>query len=320
MRKENQSGSKGVCLGTVFSNDPIRSGFWKILFQLDAEGSRLFATANPGQFAEFDLNSISLPPIESIPEHLRDISIRQIILRRPFSFSDISTSYSSEGTCVKIEVFYCVLGPATVRMTTLKKGDQISILGPLGNGFSYPDKMDTALLVTGGMGAPPILHLAAFLKQRYPQVRRTAFAGAKTMEAMPFHMRIGNKTGIVIEEFDRLGVNTLISTDDGSGGRKGFVTDLVHQWIQANRPNPEQTVIYACGPEPMLAQCDAIARQENLSCQVSMERRMACGIGLCQSCAVQIRQPNSAEPLYKLCCKEGPVFDSRKVLFKNSHS
>lgn len=320
MSRKTESASRGLCVGTVLSNGPIRACFWKITLKLDSDGAGFFSKAVPGQFAEFDLSSASLPPAASIEPQLRDCACKQILLRRPFSFSDISVNHSSEGTCVKIEVIYCVLGPATVRMTSLKKGDQISILGPLGNGFSIPEGMDHAVLVTGGMGAPPILHLAHFLKQHFSSVQITAFAGAKTFESLPFELQIDNKTGTVIEDFQRLGIHVHIATDDGSAGSKGFITQTLRLWLEKNAPNPDRTVIYACGPEAMLAACAVIAAQKNIPCQVSMERMMACGIGLCQSCAVKMQTKEPDQPLYKLCCREGPVFDSRTVLFKSSQS
>lgn len=201
-------------------------------------------------------------------------------------------------------------------MTNLKIGDQISILGPLGNGFTVPEDLATAVLVIGGMGAPPILHLAHDLKQKHPAMENIAFVGARTFESLPFQLRIGNKTGIVIEDFERLGITAHVATDDGSAGAKGFITEKLRLWLDQNTPDPDHTVIYACGPEPMLKQCAAIAEQTNIPCQVSMERMMACGIGLCQSCAVRVKQEKQEDPEYRLCCQDGPVFDSRRVLFK----
>ncbi len=314
MESKNKPGPKGLVQAAVIKNQPIRTQFWKLLLKLDAEGSRFFLNALPGQFAEFDLTNTPLPPMDLIPENLREHAGRTILLRRPFSFSDIFINYSSEGTYVSLEVIYCVLGPATVRMTSLRPGDVISVLGPLGNGFWYPENIKYALLVTGGMGAPPILHLASFLKKHYPSIESTAFVGARSIDMLPFEIKIGNKTGIMLEEFERLAIPAYVSTDDGSAGRKGVVTESLKEWLQTQKPAPEQTVIYACGPEPMLAACAELAQKHRISCQVSMERMMACGIGLCQSCAVRI-QSDSPAPLYRLCCKEGPVFDSRTVLF-----
>lgn len=316
MNTDNEpQAAKGIARVSVISHQPIRNHFRKLCLKLDPDGSRFFSKALPGQFAQFDLSSLSNPPIEQIPEHLRDPSFRTILLRRPFSFSDVSTTYSLEGTYVSLEVIYCVLGPATVRMTSLKKDDTFSILGPLGNGFWYPEKIKQALLVSGGMGAPPILHLAAYLKNRYPSVESTAFVGARSVDFLPFELKIGNKTGVCAEEFDRLHIPVFLATDDGSAGRKGFITDCLEDWIQSHKPSTEETVIYACGPEPMLAACARIAEKYGIQAQVSMERMMACGIGLCQSCAVRIRTDCPEQPVYKLCCKDGPVFDSRTVVF-----
>lgn len=316
MKGETTSNSKGIILASVISNRPIRSNFGKLLLKLDAKGSRLFSKAIPGQFAEFDVSSVSVPPQEVIPENLRDQASRAILLRRPFSFSDVSVTYSIEGTYVTLEIIYRVLGPATIRMTSLKTNDVISILGPLGNGFWYPEPMKHALLVTGGMGAPPILHLASFLKRQYSSVETVAFVGARSLDFLPFEVKIGNKTGLTLEEFECLNTPVCLATDDGSAGRKGFITELLEEWIQTHTPPAKQTVIYACGPEVMLAACADIAQRYQIHCQVSMERMMACGIGICQSCAVRVRTPNPNQPpLYRLCCKDGPVFDSQTVIF-----
>lgn len=309
------TGSKGVFSCTVLDNRPIRDCFWKMHLRLDAAGSRAFADVRPGQFAEFDISGAAVPPPERIPGHLKDSAHCAVLLRRPFSFSNVSISYFEEGPTVKLEILYCVLGRSTIRMTTLGSGARFTIIGPLGNGFWFPEGMKNALLLAGGMGAPPLQHLAGYLKKRFPQVNIIAFAGAKTCEALPFSLAIGNLTGIVLEEFERLGVPSLIATDDGSAGFKGYVTDCALQWIEQHRPDPAETVIFACGPEPMLAHCAKLAAKTGMLCQVSMERMMACGIGLCQSCAVEMRTENGKETEYKLCCKDGPVFDSRKVIF-----
>lgn len=306
---------KGVCSATVHDNRPIRECFWKMQLILDRAGSLTFADVRPGQFAEFDVSAAATPPLDQVSEHLRDRLSHTVMLRRPFSFSDVSVLHSDQGPTVKMEVLYCVLGPATIRMTTFRPGDKLSVIGPLGNGFWYPETMKHALLIAGGMGAPPLQHLADTLRKRHPQVSVTAFAGARTCEDLPFLLRIGNKTGIVLEEFERLGVPSLIATDDGSAGFKGYVTDCAAQWIAEHRPNPTETVLFACGPEPMLAQCARLAEATGMLCQVSMERMMACGIGLCQSCAVEVRKDETTSSEYKLCCKDGPVFDSRDVIF-----
>ncbi|HOK94681.1 MAG TPA: hypothetical protein PK052_01375 [Anaerohalosphaeraceae bacterium] len=198
-------------------------------------------------------------------------------------------------------------------MMALKSKDKISVLGPLGNGFSIPQNLQTAILIAGGMGSPPLLHLASYLKHSLPQCRIVSFVGAKSCEDLPFTVRIGNFKGLVLEEFELIQVPSFIATDDGSAGYRGFVTDCARRWLQNHTCDPASTAIFACGPEAMLKSTARLAGDFSLPCQISMERMMACGIGLCQSCAVEVK---NAETRYQLCCKDGPVFDARNVIFQ----
>jgi dihydroorotate dehydrogenase electron transfer subunit len=306
--------TKGIFQANVLSNQQIRQCYYRIILEFDPTGSELFRNVLPGQFLELDLSRISLPESTRIPEHLRNVSQRQVLLRRPFSFSDVMISRDKKETSVKVESLYCVLGPATVRMMSLKSDDTINVMGPLGNGFSIPDGLSQAILIAGGMGSPPILHLASYLKQHYPECRPVCFVGAKTCEDLPFTVRLGNQTGVVLEEFEIIRVPSFVATDDGSAGYRGFVTDNARHWIEKNPIDPAATAIFACGPEPMLASAALLAENYRLPCQVSMERMMACGIGLCQSCAVETKS-DSGETKYRLCCKDGPVFNANEVIF-----
>ena len=314
MNKEKIA-NKGVFGAEVLSNQQIRHCYYRLNLQLDATGSELFSKVIPGQFLELDLSNISLPEPSRIPDHLRESSQRQVLLRRPFSFSDVIITRDSSGACVKVEILYCVLGPASVRMMSLKSGDQISVLGPLGNGFSIPEGLSQAILIAGGMGSPPILHLAGYIKRHLPECDVISFVGAKSCEDLPFSVRIGNFKGLVLEEFELLQVPSHIATDDGSAGYQGFVTDHTRHWLEKNKVDPASTVIFGCGPEPMLAATALLAENYKLPCQVSMERMMACGIGLCQSCAVEIKVA-SADTKYHLCCKDGPVFNAKDVVWQ----
>lgn len=310
---DKQSQAKGMFWATVLSNQQIRTCYNRLIIELGSEAVPFFQSVVPGQFVMLDLTQTALPAQEKIPNDLKDAVRRQLILRRPFSFSDVSVSQGENGPVVKLEIMYCVLGPSTVRMTSLSKGDKINVLGPLGNGFNIlPDK-ELSILIAGGMGAPPLLHLASVLKKQ--PTRICVFAGAKSCDNLPFTIRIGNITGLVLEEFWQLGVDCHIATDDGSAGFKGYVTECVEQWLSKNQWDPAKTAIYACGPEVMLAATARLAFKHNLPCQVSMERMMACGIGLCQSCAIEHKTPQPQQTEYKLCCKEGPVFDARDVVF-----
>lgn len=317
MSRSEDLKNKGLFDAQVLSNQQIRRGYYRLNLQLDKRGSRLFENVIPGQFLELDLSYVSLPESSRIPINLQDISHRQIILRRPFSFSDVAVSHSSEGCSVKLEILYCVLGPATVRMMNLKSGDTINIIGPLGNGFNIPENLSKAILVAGGMGSPPILHLAGYLKRRFPGCNVISFVGARSCEDLPFTVKIGNFKGLVLEEFELIRVPSIIATDDGSAGFRGYVTDGLRHWLEQNSVNSQSAVLYACGPEPMLAGCARLAKDYDLECQISMERMMACGIGLCQSCAVEVKTEMNEQTHFQLCCKNGPVFDAKQVVFHN---
>ena len=306
---------KGIFLARVLSNQQIRRCYYRLDLQLDVEGSDLFKGIVPGQFLELDLSSVSLPNASVIPDHLKDSSQRPVLLRRPFSFSDVTVTQDSNGTSVKVQILYCVLGPASIRMMNLKRDESVSVLGPLGNGFSIPDGLSHAILIAGGMGSPPIFHLAGYLKERYPKCNVVSFVGAKSSEDLPFSTHINNQKGVVLEEFDRIGVPSHIATDDGSAGYRGFVTDCARGWLEKNEIDPASTVVFGCGPEPMLATTGLLAEDYKLPCQISMERMMACGIGLCQSCAVEVKA-TSTDTKYHLCCKDGPVFNAKDVVWQ----
>ncbi len=310
------SSNKGMFEAIVSSNKKIRHRFYKLRLEFVADAARAFADFRPGQFAELDLSGTALPAVEKIPEDLHDAAQRNILLRRPFSFTDVTADRDKTFA----DLLYCVLGPATLRMTTLSAGNSISVIGPLGNGFSVPDGKKTALLVVGGMGVPPLLHLVKVLTadSHATRIEVFAFAGAKTAMELPFEGRldeISQQLGFSLPEFANYGIESQVATDDGSAGYHGFVTDCLSEWLSKSGLDSNSTIIYCCGPEPMLARMAEIAKNKNIDCQLSLERRMACGIGLCQSCAVECKVSSSNETVYKMCCKDGPVFDSREVVF-----
>ena len=316
MTQASLPSEKGPFSAAVVSNRRIGECFWTMTLRFSGDGAKAFAGFRPGQFIQIDVSEVALPGPKAIPAHLRDGAHRNVLLRRPFSFASVTC----EGEATSAELLYCVLGPATLRMTTLDYGQSISIIGPLGNGFSVPEGKKTALLVVGGMGLPPISCLAKSLTAQHPDIDAFAFVGARNAEALPFENRldaISKQLGFSVPVFAEAGIPSVIATDDGSAGHHGMVTEELTRWLDENNTNRrDETIIYACGPEPMLATVAGIAGQYGIDCQVSMERRMACGIGLCQSCAVEHRVDGSEETIYKLCCKDGPVFDGKSVVFE----
>jgi dihydroorotate dehydrogenase electron transfer subunit len=316
MSDKSTSSLKGTFEAFASSNKQFGPRFYKLKLELFAGGAKAFADFIPGQFAELDLSHTALPPDESIPDDLFDAAKRNIILRRPFSFTNVT----AEKNKTIAELLYCVVGPATLRMTTISPGDSINVIGPLGNGFSIPEDKKTALLVVGGMGVPPLLHLAKHLttSTRSSELNIMAFAGAKTAKELPFEScldEISQQLGFSLPEFAEFGVESIIATDDGSAGYHGFITDCLADWLSESTIPARDIIIYSCGPEPMLAKMAELAKEKNSDCQLSLERRMACGIGLCQSCAVECRVNGSNETIYKMCCKDGPIFDSKELVF-----
>jgi len=305
---------KGPFDAIVCAHKQIRGYFYKLGLEFTDTGAKAFSQTEPGQFAQLDLSKAALPKTEKIPEDLVDTAHRKILLRRPFSFCDVAV----EGNKTTVEILYRAVGPATLRMTTLAKGDSVSVIGPLGNGFSVPADKKTALLVAGGMGAGPLIYLAKALTTNCPRTEVFAFAGAKTKAELPFKKQmdeISQQVGFSLHEFAKYGVESQVATDDGSTGFAGPVTECSSDWLKRCSAAAKDMIIYACGPEPMLAKVAEIARDRKIDCQVSMERMMACGIGVCQSCAVECKAAEAGETIYKLCCKDGPVFDSKEVVF-----
>jgi dihydroorotate dehydrogenase electron transfer subunit len=300
--------------GIVTSNRRIGEQFYKLKIEFSGSAAEVFKKFKAGQFVQIDLSTAALPASSNIPPELTDVSGRHILLRRPFSFTEVT----SQKDKTIAELSYRVVGPATLRMTNLAPGDSLNVIGPLGNGFTVLPGKKTALLVIGGMGAPPIQCLAKVLAAEYSSIEVLVFAGAKTAKELPFERildQISQQLGFSVPEFAKCGMKSQVATDDGSAGYPGLVTDCVSQWLEQHNPPRESTIIYGCGPEAMLARLAEIANKKNIDCQISMEREMACGFGVCQSCAIKCRVSGSSETIYKLCCKDGPVFESREVVF-----
>jgi len=311
--------SKGIFTATVRSNRRIGECFYTMDLEFAGAAAKAFAGFRPGQFLQVDVSALALPPEDKIPAQLRDTCRRNVLLRRPFSLADVTV----KGDKTTAELLYCALGPASVRMTTLAAGDRLSVVGPLGNGFQVPKDKRAALLVVGGMGAPPIRCLAKALNAEHPDMQIVSFVGAKSVAAIPFEgqfAHVSQNMDLLVPAFAKLGIPSAVATDDGSAGYRGFITQRLAQWLnERDGLLPERTIICACGPEAMLAAVAQIAVLRGIDCQISMERRMACGIGVCQSCAVECRVEGSRETVYRLCCQDGPVFDAKEVVFTNAN-
>jgi dihydroorotate dehydrogenase electron transfer subunit len=194
-----------------------------------------------------------------------------------------------------------------------QKGDTIDLLGPLGNGFSINRNLKTAVLVAGGIGVAPLFSLAQALKENKSatsgKIKLIAFLGGKTAADI-----------LCRGDLKKMGATVAVSTEDGSAGSKGIVTDLLTQFFSDIPPEEARKLsLFACGPLPMLHALSEFAHLRELPCQVSLESRMACGVGACVGCSIPTRSDESTLPTYQRACKEGPVFESSVILWNDPH-
>ncbi|WP_096550609.1 dihydroorotate dehydrogenase electron transfer subunit [Ureibacillus thermosphaericus] len=239
----------------------------KDIFEMTLQG-QIVQEMSPGQFV-----------------HIRVSDLLEPLLRRPISIANIQKEAD------EFTIIYRAQGRGTKVLSQKQVGDEVDVLGPLGNGFPVEAAREgeTALLVGGGIGVPPLYELSKQLNAR--DVRTIHVFGFQT-EELAFYE----------EEFSKLG-ETYYVTDDGSKGFKGFVTDLL------NELKPDFNIFYSCGPLPMLR---ALASMyEEKKGYLSLEERMGCGIGACFACICKTEE--GQEKGYVKICSDGPVFEKGVV-------
>lgn len=207
-------------------------------------------------------------------------------LRRPLSIADVDIENHV------ISLIYQIRGEGTKILAKKQKGDIIDVVGPLGNGFDTSNEKKV-LIVGGGIGSIPLLYLA------------------KQLNDSDVVLGFKSKSDVILEkEFNILSKNVKIATDDGSYGYHGYVSSLAKEMIE----KVKYDCIYACGPIIMMKLVKTIAEENNLPVFLSLEERMACGIGACDGCVVETTVDGKKE--YKKVCSDGPVFDGTKVVLK----
>lgn len=221
-------------------------------------------TVLPGNFAEVEIPNAS-----------------DVFLRRPLSILDVNYQQRT------ISFYIKVIGKGTRRLGEYNEGDDISVIYPLGNSFAVNGSKNT-LIVGGGSGIAPFILLARELKKKDANI--TFLFGARTANEI-----------VLTEEFEKYG-DILVTTEDGSLGEKGLVT----QHSIFSEPNSFDK-IYTCGPDPMMKAIGRIAQAKNISCDVSLENMMACGFGACLCCVTETTTGN------KCVCTEGPVFNVNEL-------
>jgi dihydroorotate dehydrogenase electron transfer subunit len=264
-------------------------------YVIRVEAPKCAARAEPGSFAHVTVDA-------GIP------------MRRPLSIM------RADADAGWIEMLYKVVGLGLHALAERKAGDPLSVLGPIGKGFTlHPDKPRT-LLIGGGVGIPPMV----FLSDRLRQDKRAAWKPLVLMGSeIPFPFRTrpsqilvpGIPAGAIgcMPMLDEWGIPSRLATkSDFPGCFDGFVTQLGDAWLSSLGPAELAEVeIFSCGPTPMLKATAALARKHNVACQVSLEEFMACAVGGCAGCTVLVQTDDG--PAMKRVCVDGPVFDAYRV-------
>lgn len=236
---------------------------------------------DPGQFVQIRVREESTP-----------------LLRIPLS---VAAANEQAGT---IDVMYEVVGPKTGVLSRLGKAESVACLGPLGNSFPAPRPDQTAVLIGGGVGLPPLLFFGHSLTGR----------GHKAVDLM-----VGARTAAKHLSPDRLHLTAstvAVATDDGSAGHSGLVTELLEQRLADTTAG--DVIVYTCGPHPMMRAVAAICTRSQVSCFASLEEYMACGYGVCVGCVVETLSSNrdrSEYERYSRICVDGPVYDAASIIW-----
>ena len=220
------------------------------------------------------------------------------LLRRPFSIFEILRE--PDGTAIGLSLLNKRIGAATGLLYEAEPGARVGCLGPLGRPFEPVDPPAEGWMVAGGVGLAPFVTLAEALQARGTRTR--LFYGAR--RASELHHA---------ELFERLGVDVVLATEDGSRGKKGYVTAALDAALSA-AARPQDVRLYVCGPTPMMRAAAGLAASRGTPCDVSLEQVMGCGLGGCYSCVVLARDGTGASHFIRSCI-EGPVFDAARIVW-----
>lgn len=274
----------------IISNQQLAPKIWRLSFS----ARQLTNEAVPGQFLMIRIAELTDP-----------------LLRRPLGIHNLDQETGA------VDILYQVVGRGTRQLTRKSPGEILDVLGPLGNGFTENEWANKHVLVAGGIGIAPFPPLARQLREKFPKASIDLLFGAASKDDLAGH-------DVMIPYCD----NYIITTEDGSEGRKGLVTGPLVTLLSGCEPN--KTALYACGPMPMLAAVAKLAASHEVYCEVSLEAQMACGMGTCMGCVTKTTPVLKAtdpkqdtEPCkscnedaaggYQRVCSDGPVFDARSI-------
>ena len=252
------------------------------------------ASAQPGNFVHITCD-------ESLP------------MRRPLSIMRVGDDW--------IEILYKIVGHGLRLLSKKKRGDFVSVLGPIGQPFRMSPERPNTLLIGGGVGIPPMVYIADWLRQDKGGWKPFAILGSEI--PFPFELQesslpvagVGDDVNSTMPLLDGWGVPTRLTSLQGYAGcHNGYVTDLADQWLSAlTKDDLKKVEVFACGPTPMLKAVADLAARYDLPCQVSLEEFMACAVGGCAGCTVKINTPDGEA--MKRVCVDGPVFDATTVVW-----
>ncbi len=262
--------------GTVVKNIEICAGH----FLLSAKLAESFKTPLPGQFVM-----------------LREKGRIDPLLGRPFGVYHFERSQNA----ALVEILYKVVGKGTMLLSKLKEGDFVEVLGPYGRAFDIYPEAGRVVFICGGIGVAPITYLASYYKRETSarNVNLVCYYGASKAENL-----------VGIDKLREICSTVLISTDDGSAGYTGMITERFA--ADASSYEAETSKIYACGPSLMFKQLGELLAANPVSCQILMEERMACGIGACLGCTILLRQADGKGG-HARACVDGPVFNIHDI-------
>ncbi len=298
--------SAGIRTGAVVFNQAICREHYRLRVS-----RRSVSRALAGQF-------VHLCPVGNAPGGFFSVDGTMPLLRRAYSVS--RQERDADGSSV-IDIIYRVVGTGTRWLETLREGNDLSVLGPQGNGFPIDPSKPRAILVGGGVGLPPMLMLAEALSLAGKET--VALCGAQSADLLALSLdssvppaRDSREATLSAKEFAEFGARVVISTDDGSLGFSGHVGSALEAFHDAAKLTSDDTVVYTCGPERMMEFVARFCEREAIACFVCMERAMACGTGMCQSCVVPLSM-EGGDWRYALCCTEGPIFPAERVLWES---
>ena len=245
------------------------------IFKFSVKAESIVKNAKPGNFIEIRVSDQTEP-----------------FLRRPISIYNLDKENGI------LEFIFQVKGKGTKILSYKSIGEKIDIIGPLGKGIFKYENYNNLAIIGGGIGIFPLYELSKEAKLDGKNVN--TYLGFRNKEFVTLE-----------EEFKNVSTSLCLATDDGSYGKNGFAINFLKEDIEKEKIDS----IFACGPMPMLRAVKALAIEKNIPCQVSLEEKMGCGIGVCLGCAVKTAESSSDSPEYKHVCKAGPVFEVGEVEF-----